>query len=334
MNYRVHRLLLVAFCLGRSSLPAPAAELETDPLRAVQLDAESQSAFASSTTPGRVRLENSATQRWGRDKKVSLNASDNLIDATSSLMLDGGELHLDDGQLTVNGTLEIQSGSRLRVRRGKLNGSGRIRVNKGGVLELANDTVPRLTELARYRGNLSVVNYGSIYGRGVIDGDLTVASSGSIALSTQPPIAPSTATLLPTVFTSENQGAFSTVQTLTADPTLIVVVGGLSVSGTVYETITPTAYGRMTSLRSVNIYGATLNISLTTDPATAPFTFPIAGQQFDIFMAPVVNVYSNFVPSPFNDNSPNFHFTGARVLSNPFAPGYQAYLLTTQVTTP
>lgn len=334
MNYRVHRLLLVALCLGLLTFPAPTNQLKAADLETAQLNTESQSAFASSTTPGRVRLENGATQRWGRDKKVSLSTSDNLIDATSTLTLDGGELHLDEGQLEVNGTLEVQPGSRVRVRRGRLTGNGRIRINKGGVLELAGDAVPRLSDLTRYRGGLNVVNYGSIYGQGIIDGDLTVASGGSITLSTQPVTASSTTTLLPTVFDLGDAGSFSTLQIPTPDPTLIVIIGSLSVSGTVNETITPTAYGRLWASRNINIFGATLNIYLTTDPATPPFTFPTAGQQFDMFFSPIVNVYSNFVPSPPNDNSPHFHFTGARVQINPFAPNYPAYLLTTHVSTP
>ncbi len=334
MNYRVYRLLLVVFCLGLSTLPAPTGALKAADLETAQLDTEMQSALSSKATPGRVRLENGASQRWGRDKKIATSTSDNLIDATSSLTLDGGELHLDAGQLEVNGTLEVQSGSRVRVRRGRLTGNGRIRINKGGVLELASGSVPNFSELARYRGGLNVVNYGSIYGRGIIDGDLTVASGGSITLSTQPVTALSTATLLPTVFDLGNASSFSTVQTSSPDPTLIVIIGSLSVSGTVNETITPTAYGRLWASRNINIFGATLNIYLTTDPATPPFTFPTAGQQFDMFFSPIVNIYSNFVPSPPNDNSPHFHFTGARVSSNPFATAYPAYLLTTHVSTP
>jgi hypothetical protein len=165
--------------------------------------------------------------------------------------------------------------------------------------------------------------------RGVIDGDLTVEEGGSITLATQPIVMSSTATL-PPVSTLED-AVLSTMQTPSPDPTKIVVVGGLGVSGTVNETITPTGYGQMKSSSSININGATLNISLTTNPAAAPFTFPVAGQQFDMLVSPTVRVFSNFVPSPPNDNSPNFYFLGARVLNDPFSPGHQAYLLTTHV---
>jgi hypothetical protein len=286
--------------------------------------------------PGHVRLEKGTSQHWGADKKIALT-TDNIIDATSSLTLNGGELHLNEGQLTVDGILEVQSGSRLRVRRGKLTGNGQIKISKGGVLELASDTVPSVSELTSYRGGLTVVNHGSIYGQGVIDGDLTVEKGGSITLATQPLVMSSTATQLPPIVTSESADSFSTTQTSnpTPNPTMIVIVGSASSSsGVVNETITPTAYGRLWVTKGFIINGATLNIFLTTHPTTPPFTFPSAGQQFDMIVAGSINLVSNFVPSPPNDNSPDFYFSGARVVNNPFAPGYQAYLLTTHVSTP
>jgi hypothetical protein len=116
---------------------------------------------AHALSPGSVRLENNASQRWGTDKKLALT-TDNIIDATSSLTLDGSELHLDKGQLTVDGVLEVGSGSRLRVRYGKLTGKGQIKISKGGVLELASETVPGISDLTHYKGGLTVVNHGSI----------------------------------------------------------------------------------------------------------------------------------------------------------------------------
>jgi hypothetical protein len=329
MNYFLRRWLLVIQCVYLSSISAPAAVLG-----AAQLESGGQSAAGGNPVPGRVRLESGASQRWGRDKKVSINTTDNRIDATSSLILDGGELHLDEGQLAVDGTLEVQSGSRLCVRRGKLTGNGRIKINKGGTLELASDTPPIISEIARYRGGLNVMNSGVIYGQGIIDGDLTLASDGSITLAKQPVTTTSTATLPPAVFTTENQAALPPVQAIGPDPTLIVVVGSMSASsGLVTETIMPTGYGRLWVTKTVTIDRATLNIVLKVVPDTPPFTFPLAGRQFDMIVAARVALINNFKPVPPSDGNSNLHFVGDRVSNNPFMPGYQAYLLTTHLST-
>jgi hypothetical protein len=101
------------------------------------------------------------------------------------------------------------------------------------------------------------VNHGSIYGRGIIDGDLTIEEGGSITLATQP-IDISSTTPLQTVSALRGRSFLHHADSQ-PDPTLIIVIGGLGVSGTINETITPTAYGQMKSSRSITINGATLN---------------------------------------------------------------------------
>jgi hypothetical protein len=128
--------------------------------------------------------------------------------------------------------------------------------DKGGVLELASETVPGTSELTRYQGRLKIVNHGSIYGRGIIDGDLTIEEGGSITLATQTIDISSTTAATVSALRGRSFLHHADSQ---PDPTLIIVIGGLGVSGTINETITPTAYGQMKSSRSITINGATLN---------------------------------------------------------------------------